>query len=310
MKNFRSPLLALFLILYFSGCKKSNDVMPLSINPSDVNVLSKYITLAAGAKQNNGTLPAPENIFSITSLTSSVVSSNGSTVSIVVKFNANASPDIAGYYINIEGSDIYYKVPINEIPSNGILSIPVGLPSVLEAGKFCVNVMTYNSKGQTSNVVKQCIDVVKLGSGALQINLAWDTDDSDIDLHVIDPSGFEIYYRRKYSSVTGGQLDRDDVDGFGPENIYWLENAPDGVYKVYLHYYGDDRTYSGQNTKCYVTVNGPKGSKLFTNTLSRVDERIFVTRITKSGDQLTFSSNENGRMTDDFFTRTFPEKSK
>lgn len=310
MKTPRFILFFLALVLCFSGCKKEADVMPESIDPSDAQTLSKYITLETGAAMNNGNLPASNNVFAIRNLTSTVISSNGSTVSIVVQFNANASAEIAGYYINIEGSSIYYKVPVSEIPSNGILSIPVGLPSVLEAGQFCVNVMTYNSSGQTSNVVQQCVNVVRLGSGSLQINLAWNTDATDIDLHVIDPSGFEIYYADDYSPATQGQLDRDDINGFGPENIYWNDKAPDGVYKVYINYYDDDNSYTGRPTKCLITVNGPKGSKLFTNTLTRIDERQFVTRIIKRGDDLTFSTNENGRVDDDFYTRTFPKKVK
>lgn len=78
------------------------------------------------------------------------------------------------------------------------------------------------------------------GRGTLKINLKWNTID-DLDLHVIDPSGFEIYYAKKENVCEGvkGQLDIDANAGepytrIPQENIYWEEgkNAPIGKYKV------------------------------------------------------------------------------
>lgn len=287
-------------ILFMTSCFKER--LPPSINPTDVNTLSKFITLDEGAVSKTGTLPSPDNSITIAGINPSITSSNGSTASVVIRFSNSNSGNIAGYYINIEGSNIYYKVPISSVPSSGLLTIPIGLPTVLEAGSFCVNVMTYNASGQTSNIVQQCIQVVKLGSGALQVNLSWDTNYTDIDLHVIDPSGTEIYWYDPYSYATDGQLDRDDVDGFGPENIFWNENAPDGEYKVYVHY------FDGYGlTKCFLNINGTKDSKSFVKTLDYVDDWQFVTRIVKSGDRLTFYANENARE-NNLEKRVFPKK--
>ncbi len=78
------------------------------------------------------------------------------------------------------------------------------------------------------------------GRGTLKVNLKWNTTD-DLDLHVIDPSGFEIYYSNKEHICDGvkGQLDI-DANARSPytrspqENIFWEEgkNAPIGLYKV------------------------------------------------------------------------------
>merc|ERR1712157_69993 len=38
--------------------------------------------------------------------------------------------------------------------------------------------------------------------------LGWDTDKTDIDLHVVEPSGTEVYYGNRTSSI-GGQISRD-----------------------------------------------------------------------------------------------------
>ncbi len=81
----------------------------------------------------------------------------------------------------------------------------------------------------------------------VKVVMTWDTP-TDIDLHVIDPSGEETYYSQKESKI-GGQLDRDDTDGFGPE-VFTLSNAIEGQYIVKTKYYGG---HSGQ-TLVKITV--------------------------------------------------------
>jgi hypothetical protein len=82
-----------------------------------------------------------------------------------------------------------------------------------------------------------------LGSGAFRSTLTWNTT-ADIDLHVIEPSGAHVYF----SSRTGptASLDVDDIDGFGPENIFVpTGRAASGVYQVYIdHYSGASPTTS------------------------------------------------------------------
>ncbi len=74
------------------------------------------------------------------------------------------------------------------------------------------------------------------GTGDVQITLTWDTF-ADIDLYVVDPFGETIWYGNR-SSGSGGQLDVDDINGFGPENIFWPDGrAPSGTYRVWVDYY-------------------------------------------------------------------------
>lgn len=80
-----------------------------------------------------------------------------------------------------------------------------------------------------------------VGGGSVQFTLLWDND-SDLDLHVIEPDGNEIWYRNRGPSATGGRLDRDDnvamcgsdPEPGGVENIFWPAetNAPSGQYQV------------------------------------------------------------------------------
>ena len=70
----------------------------------------------------------------------------------------------------------------------------------------------------------------------LMIWLGWDTDNTDIDLHVGEPDGMEVYYSRRHSKI-GGYLSRDFTQGYGPE-VYTLKKPAKGVYAVRTKYYG------------------------------------------------------------------------
>ena len=82
--------------------------------------------------------------------------------------------------------------------------------------------------------------------GDPQFTLLWDAK-TDIDLHVIEPGGKEIFWNDPRGRH-GGELDVDNVEGFGPENIYWLHQnedgskdlgpGPPGEYRWFVHYYG------------------------------------------------------------------------
>jgi hypothetical protein len=67
---------------------------------------------------------------------------------------------------------------------------------------------------------------VEVKVGDPQFTLIWDND-VDLDLHVIEPGGKEIYWEDP-KGIHGGELDVDNTRGFGPENIYWLQDDPDG----------------------------------------------------------------------------------
>jgi len=73
---------------------------------------------------------------------------------------------------------------------------------------------------------------VQVKVGDPQFTLIWDTN-ADLDLHVIEPGGKEIYWEDpKGAEGLGGELDVDNTKGFGPENVYWLRDDPTGEGKV------------------------------------------------------------------------------
>lgn len=66
----------------------------------------------------------------------------------------------------------------------------------------------------------------------LDFEVNWNVP-TDIDLHVIEPSGEEIYFGNR-ESASGGELKSDDTSGTGPENIFWDTNAPTGQYQIFV----------------------------------------------------------------------------
>jgi hypothetical protein len=85
---------------------------------------------------------------------------------------------------------------------------------------------------------------VPLGTGDVQVTLRW-SEPADLDLHVIDPYGEEIWYDYR-TSGSGGELDVDANAGCNSvleqpvENVFWpYGGAPGGNYQVYVVYYKD-----------------------------------------------------------------------
>ena len=70
----------------------------------------------------------------------------------------------------------------------------------------------------------------------LRIVLSWDTNGTDLDLHVVAPDGQHAWYGNR-AVDNGGALDVDVTTGYGPE-IYANPTPPGGVYHVFVNYFG------------------------------------------------------------------------
>jgi tetratricopeptide (TPR) repeat protein len=69
----------------------------------------------------------------------------------------------------------------------------------------------------------------------LRVTLAWDADGNDVDLHVVDPAGEEVYYAHQTSNA-GLELYEDITQGFGPEVVRAAKVVP-GTYHVGVTYF-------------------------------------------------------------------------
>ena len=70
----------------------------------------------------------------------------------------------------------------------------------------------------------------------VRVVLNWDTPDSDMDLHVIDPRGEECYYSHARTAI-GGRISADVTQGYGPEEFI-LKKAIPGRYRIKAKFFG------------------------------------------------------------------------
>ncbi len=69
----------------------------------------------------------------------------------------------------------------------------------------------------------------------LRIMMTWDADETDIDMHVVEPSGEEVFYAHNRSR-SGGMVSHDITRGYGPEE-FLHKKAPKGEYVVSTKYF-------------------------------------------------------------------------
>jgi len=93
---------------------------------------------------------------------------------------------------------------------------------------------------------------------ALRVTLTWDTGGTDVDLWVTDPAGESCGWSHS-STSSGLNLDFDDTDGYGPENIT-TTSASVGTYAVRVHYYSDHDSENPTPTGCTVVVRLNEGT--------------------------------------------------
>jgi hypothetical protein len=96
----------------------------------------------------------------------------------------------------------------------------------------------------------------------LWTELRWNTDGTDVDFHLLPPSGTfpgsmwtstDCYYGYKTPSW-GGFLDVDNTSGYGPEHITIPAASDTGTYRLFVHYYSD-HTSGNTPTSAFVTVS-------------------------------------------------------
>jgi len=96
------------------------------------------------------------------------------------------------------------------------------------------------------------VPAVEPKAADLVVTIFWNTDNSDVDLHVRDPEGEHCYYSDPETAM-GGRLTSDVTQGYGPD-MFVLPDAGPGAYAIWAHYYSEDRTRQGSRTRCFATI--------------------------------------------------------
>ena len=111
-------------------------------------------------------------------------------------------------------------------------------------------------------VILPALITSRIGTGDVVVYLTWDTT-ADIDLHVTDPNGEEIFFGHS-SSASGGQLSADNGNPCPaivgePERIFWPTGvAPHGRYVITVEYYRQCNNEGATNWNVIVLVDGKK----------------------------------------------------
>jgi hypothetical protein len=119
------------------------------------------------------------------------------------------------------------------------LSMPSCSAPSLMCGSQCIDPREDSAHcggcGQTCSADHACVASTCVGSGSLQFSATWNRM-GDGDLIVATPGGMMVSFANPGPNIgtEGGQMDRDDVAGTGPENVYWASTStpPSGQYHV------------------------------------------------------------------------------
>ena len=102
--------------------------------------------------------------------------------------------------------DFEQTIPVSQGAFSNAVVLSVGINTIVVQAR------------NTGGVGSDTVNVEFQGQpAALRVTLIWDTNDTDMDLRMLNPSGQECSF---LNPVIGGMtLDVDDANGFGPENI-------------------------------------------------------------------------------------------
>jgi hypothetical protein len=92
----------------------------------------------------------------------------------------------------------------------------------------------------------------------LVVVISWNTDGTDVDLHVTDPTGEECFYSHQNTAI-GGRMSADVTQGHGPE-MFVLENAVPGTYAIRAHCFASDNNRMSARTTVFATIYEGFGS--------------------------------------------------
>lgn len=233
-----AAIVGLGMSMSLTSCDKVEEVVP-TINEVlsfvDAQLIEETLPEVSGNEDNQPV---------ITSIThnSSVIA--GGTNLFTLNFE-DPNDDAMHLLIAMEGEDGYYRVDVEGGANNIDLTMILDQAHIEDALALFFHLM--DERNNVSEPYKVPMNRVEAGTGNLQVHLSWAVD-NDIDIHLIQPDGEEIYYNNTTSS-TGGHLDVDsnagcDIDGIRNENITYGEGSVvlAGEYIVEVDYYQECQT--------------------------------------------------------------------
>jgi hypothetical protein len=154
--------------------------------------------------------------------------------------------------VAITGAEGYWQLTLPaSLPAQDVI---LTLAQVVPSATFTVQYAAATST-EVGPYDTELVSILTVGTGDVQVSVAWDAE-SDVDLHVVEPGGADIFYGNDVSP-NGGTLDLDSnagcfIDAKKNENVTWPGGSPPrGSYVVRLDYWDSCNVTS---TKYVVTV--------------------------------------------------------
>lgn len=145
------------------------------------------------------------------------------------------------FVIGRMGDSGYHTVTGSDPDGDGIYDIAVQVAGEATEQSIVLSIALIDELGNVGPYRQVEIEIVQSGTGDVKVTLSFDRL-HDLDLHVIEPNGEEIFYDNRNSS-TGGWLDLDsgstcEASSANAENIFWPPGgAPAGQYRVTVQNY-------------------------------------------------------------------------
>jgi len=171
-----------------------------------------------------------------------------------------------------EALDLYYSIINGSIYKNKNRRVFEGVELITKNEiKHLIN--NYRDDLNLKDIDKKLLKNV---NHDIRIVVDWNHNDTDIDLHIIDPNLEECYYSHPKTKI-GGQMSQDMTQGFGPEE-FTLSKAKKGDYFIKAKYYGD--RYQKEENPTFMKVSIFKYYGTNSETLETK-----IIRLTKKDDQ-------------------------
>lgn len=207
-----------------------------------------------GAQFFREALPATEAGPKIVTAT---LSSRARAGAVQLGCSGEAESSTTAVAVGLVGDVGYWVVPANipqaSAPTLPTFAIAFAMAARLAPGPRQLVLRAVDGAGRFGPELVRPLEVLAplRPEGRLVISLAWENQ-ADLDLHVVLPSGVEIYKRNRTeyqrpppsagpvppnAPTDGGVLDRDSnamcvPDGQRAENVFWTEAPPKGRYVV------------------------------------------------------------------------------
>jgi uncharacterized protein YfaP (DUF2135 family) len=232
---------SLRLALVAAGCAVLSSCAPEPIAPTYVitdfinNVTARNGTVLGVVRETDPPAPATGPVPTVAGIATVV---NGGSARINVSADAGSFQRV---FISTPSARGHWEVLLPDGVT--VEDLVLSVARTVRAGNLRVRYELEAVGGEAGPYAEQTLSVIAVGTGDVQISVAW-TGASDVDLHVFDPSGEEIFYGNK-TAASGGTLDLDsnpacDIDNKNNENIVFPTGmAPAGEYRVVVDYYDD-----------------------------------------------------------------------